>query len=136
MGIILGSTFGGIFIFCCICSILTISSLIIIILVIRKLSFYNRKIKYLKKFNKYHEMKDINNDDLFVNLIDEFEKFNNIDYSSIKFLKNDNGENIILGQGASSIVFLGVYKDEKVALKLMKETNYDSNLMSEIMINM
>jgi serine/threonine protein kinase len=46
-----------------------------------------------------------------------------IDVKDITFLKNKTGSNVVLGQGAFSVVYLGMYKDCKVAMKCFNDIN-------------
>lgn len=43
-------------------------------------------------------------------------------------------QKVLLGSGASSLVFEGVYRDQKVAVKMFKVTENDEKIMNEVLI--
>jgi hypothetical protein len=58
---------------------------------------------------------------------------NKIPFNSIKFEKK-NGENLVLGKGASSIVYKGTYKENQIAIKEVSSVGFDENLITEIVL--
>lgn len=43
-------------------------------------------------------------------------------------------QKVLLGSGASSLVFEGVYRDQKIAVKMFKVTENDEKIMNEVHI--
>jgi predicted Ser/Thr protein kinase len=56
---------------------------------------------------------------------------NKIDFWKIKFDKN-NGEKVVLGKGASSIVYSGKYSGLKVAIKKIDSVEFSDAILSEL----
>jgi tRNA A-37 threonylcarbamoyl transferase component Bud32 len=60
---------------------------------------------------------------------------NKIPFNMIRFDKNKNKELIVLGKGATSVVYSGVYNAHKVAIKEVHDLEDNANsLISEIML--
>lgn len=112
------------------CIIIITIFFIIIYIISKRICFLRKKKKYLENINKnYIELNDIKyNNDI------KLKDIGNINYKDITFIEKD-GKNIILGEGISSIVYLGNLENEKVALKLMKNNIIDKNLINEINIH-
>jgi serine/threonine protein kinase len=58
-----------------------------------------------------------------------------IQFSSIILDKNKNGSTKIIGKGASSIVYSGIYKNNKVAIKEVNiGNNFEDSILTEILL--
>jgi serine/threonine protein kinase len=77
------------------------------------------------------------------NYLNEMDISGSIDFSEIKILKNENGTDKIIGQGifisilnkgATSIVYLGIYNEKKVALKKFHNVSKIKEIKTEISI--
>jgi hypothetical protein len=106
---------------CIACFILLLITVAIISVVVT-IVYYDRKQKKFLIKNK--ELAD---------RLAMMSDLNKIPFNSIKFEKK-NGENLVLGKGASSIVYKGTYKDNQIAIKEVSSVGFDENLITEIVL--
>jgi hypothetical protein len=101
----------------------TILIIIISIFIIVLLYYKQKQRKYILKNKELTEKLFMMND------------LQKIQFSSITLDKNKNGSTKIIGKGASSVVYSGIYKNNKVAIKEVNiGNNFEDSLLTEILL--
>jgi uncharacterized membrane protein YqiK len=107
----------------CVASIIIIIFVFITIIIVLYLKNKQKQKKYILKNKELSEKLFMMND------------LQKIQFSSIILDKNKKGSTNIIGKGASSIVYSGVYKNNKVAIKEVQiGQNFEDNLLTEILL--
>jgi tRNA A-37 threonylcarbamoyl transferase component Bud32 len=101
-------------------SIMIVLMLIILIIII--LYTKRQKKKFMTKNKELTEK-------LF--MISDLQKIN---FNLIKFKKNKLGSSVVIGEGASSKVYLAKYSNTKVAIKELNSTSLDDCLITELIL--
>jgi hypothetical protein len=112
-----------------VCIILCLLSILIIICILTILIIITFAIICIQKNKKNFQLK---NQELTEKLM-MMNDLNKIPFNQIKFDKN-NGKHVILGTGASSIVYSGKYNSKLVAIKELKADEFKDNLITEIVL--
>jgi hypothetical protein len=107
---------------CVFCLLISLCVTLIFFIIIILFAFYQKKKKTFIIKNKELTDKLLMMNDL-----------NKINFSSLKFDKK-NGNPVILGKGASSIVYSGKYNSKRIAIKEIKSEEFEENLITEIVL--
>ena len=101
-------------------SCLTIIFFLLIFIIITH--FYQTRKKYMLKNKELTEK---------LLMISDLTKIN---FNSIKFDKNKNGSYVSLGSGSTSIVYSGVFENNRVAIKLVNNDTVGNTILTEILL--